>query len=137
MHLSAYGFVVVVATILANEPLQKTTFLSALGKSFHASSLRALFTTVIVPDSDRHFDTTSSIAYPILTGPAHLYADLVKTLVVVSPEFLGAITEGNMAGVDDEDLTRLLGACHNLEEFIWKSALPPPDGICEVSRHML
>lgn len=155
-----------VSNILNVCPTLTSVFLHGMGSQIHTSTVKAVFSTLQIPDDVRYFwkDSQASLLpnHPlsaILHNPAR-YAHIVKKIVVNEAE-LPSISQKDAGAVgliticeDDEesdkgmvtnhsgriavqpmraeDLTSLLTLCADLESFIWRSANPPPDGICEV-----
>lgn len=111
--------------------------------------MRVLFSTLTVPDDADIFGTAAfcaaSIITPLLSNPRR-YAQTVKSLVICDSDFSlwqanGTLSVEKNHRVDPPEIFRpieayklslLLEVCLNLEEFVWESSIPPPDGICEV-----
>ncbi|KAJ7782966.1 hypothetical protein B0H16DRAFT_1494891, partial [Mycena metata] len=97
----------IVNTTLCLLPALRGPFLSSLGSCLHTAAVRVLFHTIALQDNARVFTleescSSAGAAYPVLCNPAR-YASAVKTLI-----------------------------CTNIEVFVWESAFPPPDGLCEI-----
>jgi hypothetical protein len=129
----------IVKTALLLAPSLRGPFLSSLGSSLHASAVRVLFHTVLLQDNARvlaldESPSNAGAAYTVLCNPAR-YAATVKTLVIANPELPddGAqLHDDALRPIDAGLLVRLLEICPNIEAFVWESAFPPPDGLCEV-----
>jgi hypothetical protein len=129
----------IVKTALLLAPSLRGPFLSSLGSSLHASAVRVLFHTVLLQDNARvlaldESPSNAGAAYTVLCNPAR-YAVTVKTLVIANPELPddGAqLHDDALRPIDAGLLVRLLEICPNIEAFVWESAFPPPDGLCEV-----
>lgn len=158
-------YVALVSYILQTCPALAAVLLSALGTRIHASAVRVLFTSMILPDDARYFlafDVSHRVpSHPVcavLLNPER-YARAIKRIIVTDaglpPPFEALEVEGSsgLLIIDEEDsdtqatskhtrvavqpmlaksLNQLLTVCANLEQFIWNSANPPPDGVCEV-----
>ncbi|KAJ7039262.1 hypothetical protein C8F04DRAFT_323437 [Mycena alexandri] len=130
----------IVNTALCLIPALRGPFLSSLGSCLHAAAVRVLFHTVALQDNARVFTLEESCSsagatYPVLCNPAR-YASAVKTLVIADPALPvdGAPLHGDDAlrPIDTDLLVRLLKICTDIEAFVWESAFPPPDGLCEM-----
>ncbi|KAJ6607772.1 hypothetical protein B0H10DRAFT_2070377 [Mycena sp. CBHHK59/15] len=129
----------IVTTALKLVPSLRGPFLSSLGSCLHASAVRVLFRTITLQDDARVFTSEDSslqagAAYPVLYNP-NRYASMVKTLVIVHPDLPheGSQLQDELAPPIDADLlVRLLEICANMEELVWESSFPPPDGLCEM-----
>lgn len=136
-----------VASTFDLAPSLRTVFLSSLGSRIHESAVRVLFITVTVADDARLSDSLGppkSILTTLLSNPTH-YGKAVKTLAIqsldVDSESFSHFNVDKNAGessdvfrpLDASVIASLLEACPNLEEFVWQSSTPPPDGLCEVS----
>ena len=132
-------------------PSLKITFLASLGYRIHTSAVRVLFSTLVVPDDGRIFEKGGSLSKAIVTSllsNPERYAYAVTSLVVRDLDLtttFGRQTASrffsdehmldsakSIRPIDAKDLSSILEACINLEEFAWDSSLPPPDGLCEV-----
>lgn len=146
-----------VATVLRLSPSLQITFLADLGTRIHASTVRATFSSLSIPDDDvllcEHGRFTKSMVHSLFSNPGR-YASIVKSLVIRDPKTAcERIPDGTTMCNDTNDLlydpqgsrvicpiastslASLLKICCNLEEFIWEGTLPPPDGVCEVCNH--
>jgi len=120
----------------------------------HASAVRVLFNSLSIQDDARPFGTAAhspdSIMHPLLSNPKR-YAPAVKSIIIQEPvigldiqqaynlfppDSSGESEDENSSMVfrplDSQNLSWILDACSNLEEFVWESSVPPPDGLCEV-----
>ncbi|KZO98875.1 hypothetical protein CALVIDRAFT_596483 [Calocera viscosa TUFC12733] len=149
----------IVADALTSVPSSATALLSSSSR-LRCSALRALFNTITIPDDARHMLRPGDDAYlPLRPGPVaafvaepEIYGPFVKTLKIVDPViFLKEIFPANslffLAGeaptavesshpctpvpLSAQTLDNWLRCIPKLDEFVWRSAGLPPDGICE------
>lgn len=127
------------------------------------AALALLFDTATLPDDGRLVDPVKASLLPsagcvsaLLLNPER-YGLFVRRLSVTDPLFFASVDNppNTLLQFDSEDskhderiatndsgvgplpacvLSRIISACTNLEELMWLSSTPPPDGICEV-RH--
>ena len=77
-----------------------------------------------------HPTTSRSTTSALLSNPLR-YGWAVKTFELGDPA-QEVLQDESYRPIDAEELARLLRACPNIEEFLWTSSMPPPDGLCEV-----
>lgn len=136
-------------------PSLRDSFLSSFGSCIHAASVRVLFRHLAIQDDGRLFNDPDqfrrSVTYPLFSSPKR-YALAVKTLTISGyPDVSAKNTEDpngplsrtrsrddNAEGyqtfypISNSTLGQLLEVCCNIEELVWQSIFPPPDGLCEV-----
>ena len=130
----------------ALSPGLRLTFLASLGCRIRDSAIRVLFHTLIVSDDTTSLSAPKSTAKPLLSNPAR-YAHAVKVIAIRDPESqLRAPKRQSSSNLDilkslndiepisAEKLSLLLKLCNNLEELVWESSFPPPEGLCEVGQ---
>ncbi|KAF5389366.1 hypothetical protein D9757_004373 [Collybiopsis confluens] len=129
------GLAELVWTVLTAHPSLRSPLLSSFGSRIHASAVRVLYSSLVIPDDchifDKHFHKSS--IYPLIVN-ASRYARKVKALTVVNP--ILTETDGSRRlevprPLAAEQLSLLLQNCSNLESFCWTSSLCPPDGLFE------
>jgi hypothetical protein len=148
------SFAELVSNVLKLTPSLRVTFLASLGSRMHASAVRVLFNSLSIQDDARPFGTAAhspdSILLPLLSNPKR-YAPAVKSIIIQEPvigldiqqaydlfppDSSGESQDENSSLVfrplDSQNLSWILDTCSNLEEFVWESSVPPPDGLCEV-----
>ncbi|KAH7339403.1 hypothetical protein B0J17DRAFT_654973 [Rhizoctonia solani] len=107
----------------------------ALAHSEPLITPNVLFKTFLLSDDDKALN-------PVVCNPAR-YASRIRTLVVVDPprrQEPSTLFELEDAEEEDQGIRPLSGhriksvleKCENLEELVWASSVPPPDGICEI-----
>ncbi|KAL5631644.1 hypothetical protein ACGC1H_007231 [Rhizoctonia solani] len=126
----------ILTSVLAQSPSLGQALLTECGRSFHNATANVLFKTFILPDDDQALN-------PVVQNPAR-YATRIRTLVVVDPPRRheeSTLFELEGTEEDEEQGTRplsgrrvtdILEKCENLQELVWASSVPPPDGICEI-----
>ncbi|KII92863.1 hypothetical protein PLICRDRAFT_37659 [Plicaturopsis crispa FD-325 SS-3] len=116
-----------VANALDSEPSLRPAFLSSMGSRVHVAAARASFTSIVIPDSQDEFALPAAQWSPVLL-PHNEYGSHVRSLVVRDNDATRPL--------DASSLLQLLSKCPLLEEFVWESSSPPPDGVCEmISTH--
>ncbi|KAI3615277.1 hypothetical protein WG66_003611 [Moniliophthora roreri] len=117
------------------QPSLRKIFLSALGTRIHASAVRVLFSSVIIRDDSRLFDSLEysqrSIVFPLLNSSSDHYALSVRKLTICNADLSGE-QEDDVKPCSAVQVELLLNACSNLEELVWESAICPPDGLGEI-----
>ncbi|KZT57706.1 hypothetical protein CALCODRAFT_268901 [Calocera cornea HHB12733] len=149
----------IVASSVTSSPWSTAALLSSSSR-LRCSTLRAIFSTIVIPDDARHTLRSGDDAYlPLRRGPAsafladpETYGPFVKTLKVVDPTiFLKEATPANSLFYLAEEVPRTVESSQTstpvplsaqtvdtwlqcipmLQEFTWSSGSLPPDGICE------
>jgi hypothetical protein len=150
---------------LKYNPGLRLPLLAECGRTVHGATANVLFKTVVLPDDDENFVRASRGGLGKIDsaalGPASAllrnvarYAPRIRTLVVVDPAYAVSKHENTLfeleAHEDAEEeeeagttpvsgahVRALLEKCEALEELVWASSVPPPDGICEASLHFI
>ncbi|KAJ7287738.1 hypothetical protein C8J57DRAFT_1284756 [Mycena rebaudengoi] len=119
-------------------PSLRGPFLSCLGSCLHASAVRVLFRKITLQDNAFVFISDESpfragAAYPVLCNSSR-YAPFVRTLVIADPDLPEGprLKEDSVRPIDADLLYGLFEICTNMEELVWESSFPPPDGLCEM-----
>ncbi|TRM69688.1 hypothetical protein BD626DRAFT_563424 [Schizophyllum amplum] len=123
-----------VNNVLHSEPSTAPLFLASLGTRIHAISVATLFQQIHVHDDDAslaldHSSSARSNTFALLSNPAR-YGWAVKAVVVDAAS--ETVQDDTHRPIGADDLSRLLRSCPNLQQFIWTSSMPPPDGLCEM-----
>ncbi|CAE6508857.1 unnamed protein product [Rhizoctonia solani] len=127
----------ILTSVLSHSPNLGFPLLTECGRTFHNATANVLFRTFLLPDDDE-------ASNPVVRNPAR-YASRIKTLVVVDPPHHhqeSTLFELEEAEEEEPGITPLSGEkvkaivekCENVEELIWASSVPPPNGICEARR---
>ncbi|KAJ1304365.1 hypothetical protein OPQ81_005519 [Rhizoctonia solani] len=125
----------ILTTVLAHSFNLRFALLTECGRSFHNATANVLFKTFILSDNDE-------ASNPVVQNPAR-YAPRIRILVVVDPPqhhqentlFELEDTEEEERGIrplSGRRIKEILEKCANLEELVWASSVPPPDGLCEI-----
>lgn len=144
----------IIAELVRLDPSLRLALLAECGRTVHGATANVLFQTVVLPDDDAHFGSSSGNDLGGI-GPASAlvrnvarYAPRIRTLVVVDPLHASENPENTLFELEspedeeneDEDGIRPISALHvqgvleqcgALEELVWAASVPPPDGICE------
>ncbi|CAE6419373.1 unnamed protein product [Rhizoctonia solani] len=124
----------ILTDVLAHSPNLRLALLTECGRTVHNATANVLFKTFLLPDDDQAVN-------PVVRNPAR-YATRIKTLIVVDPPrqhesstlFELEETEGEdqvARPLSGRRVRDILEKCDTMEELIWASSVPPPDGICE------
>ncbi|KAL1687522.1 hypothetical protein GGG16DRAFT_61947 [Schizophyllum commune] len=124
-----------VKSVLDSDPSSAPLCLASLGSRIHAASAVELFSHLRLLDDDAvlsldHPATSRSTTFALLSNPLR-YGWAVKTFELGDPA-QEVLQDESYRPIDAEELARLLRACPNIEEFLWTSSMPPPDGLCEM-----
>jgi hypothetical protein len=130
----------------ALSPALRITFLASLGPRIRDSAIRVLFHTLIISDDAAALSAPESNVGPLLSNPTR-YAHAVKVIAIRDPEsHLRARrkqwssnpdninSQNNIKPIGTDQLFSFLKLCSSLEEIVWESSLPPPEGLCEVGQ---
>ncbi|KAJ7072464.1 hypothetical protein C8F01DRAFT_1104072 [Mycena amicta] len=120
----------IVSRAMDLEPSLRLVFLASLGSQMHSAATRILFHSVSLADShiSSESERTRTVLHPLLTNPVR-YAPNVRRVCITD----AAIDDGSacVPPIEAETLNFLFEMCPNVEELVWQSTLPPPDGVCE------
>ncbi|KAI5828219.1 hypothetical protein K523DRAFT_339176 [Schizophyllum commune Tattone D] len=124
-----------VKAILDSDPSSAPLCLASLGSLMHTASAAELFSHLRLLDDDaalalEYPATSRSNAFALLSNPLR-YGWAVRTFELGDPA-PEVLQDESYRPIDADELARLLRACPDIEEFLWTSSMPPPDGLCEM-----